>query len=116
MASQLGSLNYINEGSTKRKEILAKFLDLEIFEKKFKKAKEDASDLRSALKRFDARDFDQDLTDLNTELARNETAIEHKERMCKEIKIEVEELESKKKSLESSLFDPRRDYRYQPSP
>ena len=103
MASQLGSLNYINEGSTKRKEILAKFLDLEIFEKKFKKAKEDASDLRSALKRFDARDFDQDLTDLNTELARNETAIEHKERMCKEIKIEVEELESKKKGLESSL-------------
>ena len=35
-ASQLGSLTFIGEGSTKRKEILAKFLDLEIFEKKFK--------------------------------------------------------------------------------
>ena len=31
--SQMGSLSFINEGSTKRKEILAKFLDLDIFEK-----------------------------------------------------------------------------------
>ena len=35
MASQLDSLSFINEGSTKRKEFLAKFLDLEIFDKKF---------------------------------------------------------------------------------
>ena len=34
MASQLDSLSFIGEGSTKRKEILAKFLDLEIFERK----------------------------------------------------------------------------------
>ena len=27
MSSQLGALNFISEGSTKRKEILAKFLD-----------------------------------------------------------------------------------------
>ena len=46
MASQLGSLVFINEGSTKRKEILAKFLDLDLLEKKFKTAKEDASDLK----------------------------------------------------------------------
>ena len=36
MSSQLGSLSFINEGSTRRKEILAKFLDLETFDKKFK--------------------------------------------------------------------------------
>jgi DNA repair exonuclease SbcCD ATPase subunit len=47
MASQLDSLSFIKEGSTKRKEILAKFLDLEIFEKKFKLAKEDSSDLKA---------------------------------------------------------------------
>ena len=46
MASQLGSLSFIGEGSTKRKEILAKFLDLEIFEKKFKMAKDDSSSKR----------------------------------------------------------------------
>ena len=44
MASQLDSLSFINEGSTKRKEFLAKFLDLQIFDKKFKMAKEDSDD------------------------------------------------------------------------
>jgi DNA repair exonuclease SbcCD ATPase subunit len=51
MSSQLDSLSFIREGSTKRKEILAKFLDLEIFEKKFKLAKEACSDLKGALRR-----------------------------------------------------------------
>ena len=41
MSSQLDSLSFIKEGSTRRKEILAKFLDLDIFEKKFKLAHED---------------------------------------------------------------------------
>ena len=35
MSSQIDSLRFINEGSTKRKEALAKFLDLEFFEKKY---------------------------------------------------------------------------------
>jgi DNA repair exonuclease SbcCD nuclease subunit len=35
MASQLDGLTFIKEGSTKRKEILAKFLDLDVFERKF---------------------------------------------------------------------------------
>ena len=47
MASQLDSLSFVKEGSTKRKEILAKFLDLEIFDKKFKLAKKDVSQSRS---------------------------------------------------------------------
>ena len=57
MASQLDSLTFIKEGSTKRKEILAKFLDLEFFENKFRLAKEDASDTRGALKKSEGRDF-----------------------------------------------------------
>ena len=55
MSSQLDSLQFINEGSTRRKEILAKFLDLHIFDKKFKMAKEDATDLRGALKRLEGK-------------------------------------------------------------
>ena len=42
MSSQHGALDFINEGSTKRKEIIAKFLDLQFFDKKFKFAKEDS--------------------------------------------------------------------------
>ena len=53
MASQLDSLSFINEGSTKRKEFLAKFLDLEIFDKKFKIAKEQSAVTKAALKRLE---------------------------------------------------------------
>jgi len=58
LSSQLDSLSFIREGSTKRKEILAKFLDLEIFEKKFKLAKEDAADMKGTLKRLEGREYD----------------------------------------------------------
>ena len=61
MASQLDSLSFIKEGSTKRKEILAKFLDLEIFEKKFKLAKEDSADLKAVLRRVGDTDYDKDI-------------------------------------------------------
>ncbi len=39
MASQMDSMSFIKEGSTKRKEIVAKFLDLNLFEQKHKLAK-----------------------------------------------------------------------------
>nr|MBC8225974.1 metallophosphoesterase family protein [Gammaproteobacteria bacterium] len=59
MASQMDSLVFIKEGSTKRKEILAKFLDLKFFEMKFKLANEDAADTRGALKKLENRDFEE---------------------------------------------------------
>ena len=69
VSSQLDSLSFIREGSTKRKEILAKFLDLEIFEKKFKLAKEDAADMKGAIRRLEGRDFTSDINVAETELA-----------------------------------------------
>ena len=61
MSSQLDSLSFIKEGSTKRKEILAKFLDLEIFENKFKLAKEDSSDLKAVIRRIGEVNYDNDI-------------------------------------------------------
>jgi exonuclease SbcC len=61
MASQLDSLSFIKEGSTKRKEILAKFLDLEIFEKKFRLAKEDSADLKAVIRRIGDVDYNKDI-------------------------------------------------------
>jgi hypothetical protein len=51
MVSQTGALSFINEGSTKRKEVIAKFLDLDFFDKKFKLAKEDSIELKALLKK-----------------------------------------------------------------
>ncbi len=50
LSSQLESLAFIAEGSTKRKGILAKFLDLEIFEAKHNIAKVESSDLDGKIK------------------------------------------------------------------
>ena len=80
MASQLDSLSYLNEGSTRRKEILAKFLDLEVFEQKFKLAKDETSDLKGAIKKLSDRDFEQDIKDSNTLLARTETKLINRQR------------------------------------
>ena len=49
MSSQNGALNFISEGASKRKEIFGKFLDLILFESKYKLAKEDSAEGHSPL-------------------------------------------------------------------
>ena len=74
MSSQLDNLSFIKEGSTRRKEILAKFLDLDIFERKFKLAHEDSSDLKAVMRRIGEVNYDNDIA--IAELHRNEAQAE----------------------------------------
>jgi DNA repair exonuclease SbcCD ATPase subunit/DNA repair exonuclease SbcCD nuclease subunit len=103
MSSQLGSLQFISEGSTRRKEILAKFLDLEMFEKKYKMAKEDASDLRGALKRLEGKEFDEDITDTTREVALNENLTEQHIKKCDTIKEELSRLKESSDQLNDKI-------------
>jgi len=96
MSSQLDSLSFIREGSTKRKEIFAKFLDLEIFDRKYKFAKVEASDLRGALKRLEGKDYAADIDQALYDL--EECILEHKEKQ-QEIKDSSADVEEKKKAL-----------------
>jgi hypothetical protein len=82
MSSQLGALSFINEGSTRRKEILAKFLDLEFFERKFKLAKEDASDLRGALRRIQDVDYDEDIKKTKNDIFKAGAAVAKQKNHC----------------------------------
>jgi len=61
MSSQHGALDFINEGSTKRKEIIAKFLDLQFFDKKFKFAKEDSISSKALVKKLQGRDYEKEI-------------------------------------------------------
>ena len=74
MSSQLDSLSFIKEGSTRRKEILAKFLDLDIFERKFRLAHEDCADLKGLIRRVGDTNYDNDiaLAEVQCEEARKE--------------------------------------------
>lgn len=85
LSSQLDSLSFIREGSTERKKILAKFLDLEIFEKKFKLAKEDAADLSGALRRIGERDYDSEIKEVNAELYEVNKKLIFQEAECREL-------------------------------
>ena len=103
MASQLNSLSYLNEGSTRRKEILAKFLDLEIFEQKFKLVKEDFSDMKGAIKKLSDRDYDSEIKESNTELARDETGLLHKQRTHEELQIKIHDHQQQFRDIEKQL-------------
>ncbi len=75
MSSQFGFLSFINEGTTKRKEIIAKFLDLEIFEKKCKMAREKSSELKAIIKKLDNKDHEEELSCITQQHEENEAKI-----------------------------------------
>lgn len=68
MTSQHGAMQFINEGSTKRKEILSKFLDLEIFDKKSKLIKSDSAGLKSSIKKLEDKNFADEIMQAEKEI------------------------------------------------
>ena len=113
MSSQLDSLSFINEGSTRRKEILAKFLDLEIFDKKFKLAKEDSAITKVALKRLEDTDFESEINAVKKEIVKSEISIENNKALCLTLKGEIAEIttdlsiiEEKINSVPAEIIDP----------
>ena len=82
MATQMDPLSFIKEGSTKRKEILAKFLDLEFFDTKFKLAKKDAAELRGVVKRMKGRDWASELSKKTQVLEEIQQDIDSQEKNC----------------------------------
>jgi DNA repair exonuclease SbcCD ATPase subunit/predicted phosphodiesterase len=89
MSSQHGALDFINEGSTKRKEIIAKFLDLQFFDKKFKFAKEDSISSKALVKKLQGRDYEKEIAEAEEALGGFKKAISI--------------LEAEEKLLESTL-------------
>ena len=91
MASQHGALSFIDEGSTRRKEIIAKFLDLEIFEKKFKLAKDDSVEAKALLKKLEGHNHQAEIEEAHEEL--------------KQCRAEIRLHELKSKTNEAELED-----------
>ena len=100
MSSQMGAMTFINEGSTKRKEILAKFLDLDQFEKKFRASKNDSIETRALLKKLEDNTFDEDITQLVGQLTDNEKDRSKQERKCKKLTTELETISERVKEID----------------
>ena len=71
MSSQMGAMNFINEGSTKRKELLAKFLDLKFFDTKYKLAKNESAEVKALLRRLE--NVDHATTEAHAQIEYEET-------------------------------------------
>ena len=103
MASQLDSLTFINEGSTRRKELLAKFLDLDIFENKYRMAKEDVTDLRATLKRFEGKEYNNNIEDVMLQLAENEKETKKQQKLCSKMKDKIASLSAEIDQIQKSI-------------
>ena len=59
---------FLEQNQTEKKEILGKFLGLSVFDQLYKIAKEESSGLQSMLKNFLDVDYDQQISDIETEI------------------------------------------------
>jgi DNA repair exonuclease SbcCD ATPase subunit/predicted phosphodiesterase len=103
MASQLDSLSFIKEGSTKRKEILAKFLDLDLFDKKFKLAKAACSDISAIIKKMKAKNYSGQLVAKQEELEEIKEDIERQQDLCARFTSRYDELNTELAAIEEEL-------------
>jgi len=112
MASQMDSLSFIKEGSTKRKEILAKFLDLEIFDKKFKLAKKDSAEIAALIKRFKNKELAKKLVIKQETIEEIKDDIDKQTDLCKkhnnryeELKAEFDKINEEISSIPTEIVD-----------
>lgn len=103
MASQIDSLSFIGEGSTKRKEILAKFLDLNLFERKFKLAREDSSDIKAILKKLEDNNYDEQIAEFEELLNKNEANTKEQTAKCKELKEQINNIEAEIAAVDTKI-------------
>ena len=103
LSSQHGALSFIDEGSTRRKEIIAKFLDLEQFERKFKLAKEDSVDLKGAIKRLENRNFEEEIDEALVNLSDHRVSSEQNKAACSLLKNELAALTDKQNAIKNQI-------------
>ena len=105
LASQHGSLSFIDEGSTRRKEIIAKFLDLEIFDKKFKMAKEESVEAKAYLKKLEGRDYKLEIEDAEINLENCRKRITKQEKKVFKHKKNLEMSQDKLNEIDKQISD-----------
>jgi len=103
LASQHGALAFIDEGSTRRKEIIAKFLDLEVFEKKFRMAKEDSVEAKVMLKKHEDKNYDEEIDSIHETLEDHRDSVKINKHLCTELREELSLLQDSAGALESQI-------------
>jgi len=103
LAAQNDSFGFINEGSTKRKEILAKFLDLEIFDEMHKAVKKDSGEMRGYIKHLNGVDWEKKLSRAMSEYSEIIEEIETKTTQCEKHTKRLEVLKEERVVIEDQI-------------
>ena len=103
LSTQHGSLDFINEGSARRKEILANFLDLQIFENKYKPANQYANELKSLIKKLEIKDYSKILGDIHFKHHASLNVLSEVNESVESLKQEQELLQDKLNKLTADL-------------
>ena len=104
LAAQNESFGFVNEGSTKRKEILAKFLDLQIFDQMHKLAKADSSEMRGVIKHLNSVDWEKKLSRAKAEYAEIIEDIETQQSLCGKHSIRLVTLKEEQELINTQVI------------
>jgi DNA repair exonuclease SbcCD nuclease subunit len=104
MSSQDGALAFINEGSTKRKEIIAKFLDLKFFDKKFKLAKEDSIASKALVRKLSGIDYEDQIKKATVSFEEYKNKIEKLKNIEDKTDSELSNLKNDLRKISEKIF------------
>lgn len=112
MSNQSNSGGFIEKSQKERKELLAQFLDMDVFEQLYQVANEEIKELSALLKDYKNQNFTEKLSDAEESLIENKKKVtetqalldEYKERRIK-VGFHIEELLGKLISVDSSVTD-----------
>ena len=112
MSNQSNSGGFIEKSQKERKELLAQFLDMDVFEQLYQVANEEIKELSALLKDYKNQNFTEKLSEAEESLMENKKKVgetqtlldEYKERRVK-VGLRIEELLSKLISVDSSVTD-----------
>src|SRR5210317_104805 len=112
MSNQSNSGGFIEKSQKERKELLAQFLDMDVFEQLYQVANEEIKELSALLKDYKNQNFTEKLSDAEESLIENKKKVtetqtlldEYKERRI-EVGLRIEELLGKLISVDSSVTD-----------
>ena len=89
---------FIDKSQSERKDVLAKFMGLDIFDKLYEMAVEDSREMTTLIRNFKRIDF-------TTELAEKTTDLKHKEEVLGRLQTESETLSTQKEEIQTRISE-----------
>jgi DNA repair exonuclease SbcCD ATPase subunit/DNA repair exonuclease SbcCD nuclease subunit len=112
MSNQSNNSGFIEKSQKERKELLAQFLDMDVFEELYQVANEELKEISTLLKDYKNQNFTEKLSEAEDSLVKNKKILsdtqilidEYKQRKIK-VGIRIEQLISKLISVDTTIID-----------